>query len=295
MASDGTVSWRTVRDDARGRLDAAGVEQPDLEVRYLVEQASGATRAEIALLLDQPATRRSVAHFDAMLGRRLAGEPLQYVLGAWGFRELDLLVDRRALIPRPETEVVVQEALVELDRFAGRPLGRRALDLGTGSGAIALSLVMERDDVEVWAVDVSPQAIELARANLAGVGRPASRVRLFEGSWFDALPLDAAHSFDVVVSNPPYIADDEDLPAAVADWEPEGALRAGPLGTEAFDVLLGEGRDWLMPNGSIVLELAPSQAERLASRAADLGYVDVRIVLDLAHRERVLVARSPSV
>jgi release factor glutamine methyltransferase len=294
VGDDGVVSWRALRDDARQRLDAAGVEQPDLEVRYLVERASGATGAETALLLDEPATRRSVAHFDAMVERRLAGEPLQYVLGAWGFRELDLLVDRRALIPRPETEVVVQEALAELDRFAGGPRRRRALDLGTGTGAIALSLVVERDDVEVWAVDVSSDAVALARANLAGVGRPASRVRVLEGSWFDVLPADAAHSFDVVVSNPPYIADDEDLPASVADWEPERSLRAGPLGTEAFDVLLGEGRDWLVPSGSIVLELAPRQAESLASRATDLGYVDVRIVRDLADRERVLVARAPS-
>jgi release factor glutamine methyltransferase len=275
-------------------LDAAGVEQPDLEARYLIEQASGVTRAEVALLLDQPATQRSVAHFDAMLGRRLAGETLKYVLGAWGFRELDLLVDRRALIPRPETEVVVQEALAELDRFAGRARRRRALDLGTGCGAIALSLVVERDDVEVWAVDASSEAVALARANLAGVGQPAARVQLFHGSWFDALPADAAHSFDVVVSNPPYIADDEVLPSSVADWEPEGALRAGPLGTEAFEVLLGEGREWLVPSGSIVLELAPSQAESLASRAAALGYVDVRVVPDLAQRERVLVARAPT-
>jgi release factor glutamine methyltransferase len=294
VSADGTVSWRALRDDARARLEVAGVEQPDLEVRYLVERASGATRAEMALLLDQPATQRSVAHFDAMVERRLAGEPLQYVLGAWGFRELDLLVDRRALIPRPETEVVVQEALAELDRFAGHPRARRALDLGTGSGAIALSLVVERDDVEVWAVDASSEAVALARANLAGVGRPASRVRLFEGSWFDVLPADAAHSFDVVVSNPPYIADDEDLPSSVADWEPERALRAGPLGTEAFEVLLGEGREWLVPSGSIVLELAPSQAESVASRAVDLGYVDVRIALDLAQRERVLVASAPA-
>jgi release factor glutamine methyltransferase len=290
---DGSASWRELRDDAQARFRGAGIPDPELEVRLIVERATGADRVEMVLLLEEPARERSVAHFDAMVARRLAGEPLQYVLGAWGFRELDLLVDGRALIPRPETEVVVQEALTELDRRASRSPRLRALDLGTGSGAIALSLVVERDDVDVWAVDVSSDAVALARANLAGVGRRGSRVRLFEGSWFDALPADAARSFDLLVSNPPYVADHEDLPAVVADWEPEPALRAGPLGTEAQVLLLREGIDWLASGASIVLELAPHQATALESRAVDVGYEDVRITSDLAGRPRVLVARAP--
>jgi len=292
LADDGTVTWRAVRDEATERLRAAGVTQPELEVRHLIEQATGTDRIEAVSVLDQPARQRALAHFDAMVARRATGEPLQYVLGAWGFRQLDLLVDRRGLIPRPETEVLVGEALVELDRSVRSPTSqRRVLDLGTGSGAIALSFAVERDDVEVWAVDASADAIALARANLAGVGRAGARVQLLEGSWFDPLPAELAAGFDVVASNPPYIADDEQLPSSVADWEPETALRAGPLGTEAVDLLLDEGRRWLVPSGSIVLELAPHQAERSAAHASDLGYVDVRIVRDLAGRERVLVAR----
>src|SRR3546814_590427 len=151
----------------------------------MVEQASGRSPAEQAADIDLPATEREVAAMDRMLIRRTAGEPLQYVLGRWAFRSLDLLVDRRVLIPRPETEWVTDIALAavaDLDELI-------AVDLGTGSGAIALALAAERwPGIEVWATDVSPDAIAVARANLAGLGRRASCVRLLEGSWFDPLP-----------------------------------------------------------------------------------------------------------
>src|SRR5581483_11962387 len=154
-----------------------------------------------------------------MVERRAAGEPLQYVLRRWGFRTLDLLVDPRVLIPRPETEVVVEVAIRELRRIdSRRPL---VADLGTGSGAIALSIAVEVPDARVWATDASADALAVARANLAGIGSPAAkRVRIEQGSWFDALPAAFRGQFDVVVSNPPYIAAHEDLPPEVVDWEP---------------------------------------------------------------------------
>ena len=153
--------------------------------RWLCEVASGADRLDD--VLDEPATERMVAHLDAMLARHAAGEPLAYVLGRWGFRHLDLAVDRRVLIPRPETEVVAGVA-IELAAALARPI--TVADLGTGSGAIGLALADELpvEGVTVWLTDESPDALDVARANLAGIGRRAANVRVAEGSWFDALP-----------------------------------------------------------------------------------------------------------
>jgi release factor glutamine methyltransferase len=296
---DGTVTWRQLRDEARRRLAEASLPEadPEHDARRIVERASGFEGAELVLGLGEPATRRGVHFFDVMLERRLAGEPLQYVLGRWGFRTLDLFLDARVLIPRPETEVVVEHALEELDRLtpAARAAGRTPLvvDLGTGSGAIALSVAAERTVVEVWATDRSPDALAVTRANLAGLGRAAARVRVAEGAWFGALPADLAGAVDVVVSNPPYVALDDGLPAVVRDWEPVEALFAGPDGLDDLRRLVAEASDWLAPGGAVVLELAPWQADAVVALATDAGLVEARVEPDLAGRPRVLVARRP--
>jgi release factor glutamine methyltransferase len=243
------------------------------------------------LCLDEPASARAGPYFDGMLARRLAGEPLQYVLGRWAFRGLDLMVDRRVLIPRPETEQVVEVALREaVDAAVGALV---TVDLGTGSGAIALSLACELLDAQVWATEVSPDALAVARANLAGIGSlAASRVRLVEGSWFDALPSSLRGQVSLVVSNPPYIADDELLPADVSGWEPLGALRAGPTGLEQISVILKEAPRWLVPSlGVAVIEIAPHQADSAVRLARTAGFDSVRVEPDLAGRPRALVAR----
>ena len=202
--------------------------------RWLCEVASGADRIED--VLDEPATQRMVAHLDAMIERHRAGEPLAYVLGRWSFRHLDLAVDRRVLIPRPETEVVAGVA-IDLARGLPRPL--TLADLGTGSGAIGLALADELplDGVSIWLTDASPDAIDVARANLAGIGRRGANVRIAEGSWFDALP--AGVVADLVVANPPYVATGSSLvDEAVVAWEPHDALFAGSDGLDAIRVLV---------------------------------------------------------
>lgn len=260
------------------------------DAQRIAERASGWARAELTAHLDDPVSERVRGFHDAMVDRRLTGEPLQYVLGEWSFRTLDLYVDRRVLIPRPETETVVEFALGELSRM--ERIGPVIVDLGTGSGAIALACAVEVGDAKVWATDSSPDALAVARANLAGLGgNVASRVRMLEGDWFAALPEDLAGSISLIVSNPPYIADDESLPDGVGHWEPVAALRAGPSGLEDIETIVAAAPDWLDRPGALVVEIAPHQADDAAARARAAGAADAVVRPDLAGRPRALVAR----
>jgi len=282
------ATWRQLEVHVRERL---GDRQA---ARWLVQQAAGRTGAEWLADLDERAPDRCLAHVEQMVQRRSAGEPLQYVLGRWGFRRLDLSIDRRVLIPRPETEQVVEHAIAELTRLrlaTGQP--PRVVDLGTGSGAIALSVALEVAGAEVWATDVSEGALAVARANLAGVGgMAATRVRLAAGRWYEALPPELAGRVDMVVSNPPYVASAEmdDLDPAVAAWEPAGALLAGPVGTEAIEEVVDGARRWLREPGALVVELAPSQAEAVVAMALGAGFTRAVVRPDLTGRPRALVA-----
>ena len=249
----------------------------------------------------------------ALADRRAAGEPLQYVLGSWAFRTLELRVDRRVLIPRPETEQVVGVALAELARTAaarladdpddGDPLV--CVDLGTGSGAIALSLAVEGADLglplEVWATDASPDALEVAAANrdLLADADPAAatRVTAAAGSWFAALPDRLARRVDLVVANPPYVSEAEydDLDPVVRGWEPRSALvagrgRSGVAGLADVEEVVAGAASWLRPHGSLVVELAPSQAYAAVDAARRAGFGRVGTERDLAGRLRMLVA-----
>jgi release factor glutamine methyltransferase len=252
--------------------------------------------------------------------RRAAGEPLQYVLGRWPFRSLDLKVDPRVLIPRPETEQVVQVALGQLERMGtrskpadvpgGDPAGDRipslvCVDLGTGSGAIALSLATEGagacPGLEVWATDQSADALQVAGENLRALGESdgaaARRVHLVEGSWFDALPSGLAGQVDLVVSNPPYVTESEypHLDPIVRHWEPRGALVAsrgtdGIEGMAAIEAILVGAPRWLRRSGVAVIEIAPSQAHASIETARRAGFGHVAVERDLAGRLRTLVA-----
>jgi release factor glutamine methyltransferase len=260
-----------------------------MEARWLVEEVAAGSWPAV---LDEVATERAGARFEELVARRAAGEPLQYVVGHWPFRSLDLMVDRRVLIPRPETEVVVDVALAELDRLGHEePV---AVDLGTGSGAIALSLVAERPSVQVWATDASPDALAVARANLAGLGAVAARVRMAEGSWWAALPAELAGTISLATSNPPYISSGEmgGLDGAVVDWEPRSALEAGPEGTEDVQTILSGAPAWLAPRAAVVVEIAPHQAAEVRDMARTAGFAAVEVHQDLAGRDRIVVART---
>ena len=294
--AEATVSWRALLGETIGRFEGGDIEAPAREARWILEDVTGLEGAEWVLGCDDPATQRGVARLDALVERRLAGEPIQYVLGHWSFRNLDLLCDPRVLIPRPETEQVVEVALAELDAvLLGRPAGHRplAVDLGTGSGAIALALASERPGTDVWAIDRSPDALAVARANLAGLGMAGMRVRLGEGSWFAALPDDLRGAVDLVVTNPPYVAESEELPSSVADWEPVDALVPGPSGLEAYEAIIDDLPTWLAPGGAFVAEIGAAQAPAVEALLVARGFEAVRTSPDLAGLDRAVVGRLP--
>ncbi len=288
----GTISWAELGIEVSQALARAGIEGAERQGRLIVMRACGATTSEWPSMSAELATRRGVAAIDAMTARRAVGEPLQYVLGQWSFRHLELLVDQRVLIPRPETEIVAGLALDELQRLAPDNQPVLAADLGTGSGAIGLALLTEHPGSEIWLTDISPGALAVARANLAGIGRAGARARVAQGFWFEALPDELRGRFGVIVANPPYVGQAETLPPEVADWEPQSALIGGPTGTEHVELLIDAAPGWLEPEGAMVIEMSPPQTEAMATRATR-HFAEVAIEADLTGRPRALVARRP--
>ncbi len=258
------------------------------EARWLCEVATALDGEEFIVGLDTHATERMVAHLDAMVARYRAGEPLQYVLGRWSFRRLDLAIDRRVLIPRPETELVAEVA-IELAREVAAP--RLVADLGTGSGAIGLAMADELplDGTTVWITDRSADALAVASANVTGIGRAARNVRVAGGSWFEALPQ--GERFDVIVSNPPYVAEGSpDLEPSVAEWEPVAALLSGPDGLDAIREIVEDAPKHLKLGGWLVLEIGADQGEAVCGLlAADFDEIQIRP--DLAGRDRIALGK----
>ena len=274
---------------------AAPVGRP--QARWLCEEASGVDGAEFLEVLDTPATERTVHHLDAMVARVRGGEPLQYVLGHWAFRRLDLMVDRRVLIPRPETEQLVELALDAAPRR--RDAARRCVDLGTGSGAIGLSLVAELplDGTTVWLTDASSDALDVARANAAGLGRRSVNVRFAEGSWFDALPDRPARRvatswWRTRRTSPTTMRRSS---RSVHEWEPHQALYAGADGLDAVRQIAADAPDWLAPGGVAGARDRSRPGRPRVSRCwSTSGLVDVRVLADLAGRDRFADGARPA-
>jgi release factor glutamine methyltransferase len=253
---------------AEQRLAEAGVDTPTVDAELLLAHVLGTSRTGVRERRDQEAPDE----FDALLERRRQREPLAYVLGEWGFRRLVLNTDARALVPRPETEVVVERCLALL-RDEPEP---RVLDLGTGSGAIALAIADERPDAQVIAVDSSPEAVALARENAERLDLP---IEVREGD-LEA----AAEGWDLVVSNPPYVPADEweSLQPEIRDWEPRNALVGEGIHEEIAR---------LASTRLLVFEVGDGQADHVADALASLGYADITITPDLAEEDRVVEGR----
>lgn len=279
------LSTATVGDALDGAIDAlaaAGVESPRLDAEILLEAASGYSRTELVASPEAELPRGCGREYAVLVRRRTAREPVAYILGRKGFRSIELRCDRRALIPRPETELLVEIA-VEL-----RP--DRVLDVGTGSGAIALAIAAELPHCEVLATDTSPEALSLASENLDALGL-ADRVTLESGS----VPA-ASGEFDLLVSNLPYVSEAEwqGLEPELREFEPRQALVPGPSGLEAFAELLAgpSGIPALSePPASIVLEVGEGQSPEVAAMLETAGYDRIETRPDLAGIERVVLAQ----
>ena len=250
-----------------------------LDAELLLAHALGRERIELYTDFDRPLNPAELDVYRALVARRARHEPVAYILGEWGFRRLTLTVDARALIPRPETEIVVERALAHLD---GRDQPR-VLDVGTGTGAIALAIADEHPHARVTAIDVSAAALELAREN---AGRTGLAIDLRQHDAADGLP---EGPWDVVVSNPPYVEPKDlvTLMPDVRDYEPHVAL----VGRGATEAIAAASAEVLAPGGALVLEVGDGQAPATAALLERLGYGDVRTTPDLTERERVVEGR----
>jgi release factor glutamine methyltransferase len=263
-------------------LAARGSGRPRLEAERLLAHALGLERVELYMHLDRPLSVAELDDARALVRRRADGEPLQYVLGEWGFRRLTLRVDGRALIPRPETETLVERCLALLDGDDAP----RVLDVGAGSGAVALALADEHPGARVTAIDVSEDALSLARENAERTGIV---VELLHHDLFAGLPGDG---WDLVVSNPPYVRDDElaSLASEVLDWEPALAL----FDRGHTEALVRAATQALRPGGALAIETHEDGASGVAALLDREGYVAVRTTKDLAGRDRVVEGRTPT-
>ncbi len=270
-------------------LGEKGVPEPRLDAERMLAHALRLTRLQLYLQYDRPLASTELAAFKAYLRRRARREPLQYILGRASFRELEIRVDRRVLIPRHETEGLVEEIL-RWARAGGRT-NLRALDVGTGSGAVALSLLTEGPFDSVVATDRSPKALEVAGEN-AGLSGLSARLDLREGDLFD--PVRPGERFDVVVSNPPYVTEAEfsnELEPEVAQWEPREALVAGSTGLEVIRRLVEGAPGILRSGGLLALEIGASQGAAARSVALQVaGLSEPIITKDLSRRDRYLLA-----
>ncbi len=217
--------------------------------------------------------------------RRVAGEPLQYITGIAGFRRIEVAVGPGVLIPRPETEGVVDHALAHL------PPDGTLVDVGTGSGAIALAVKDERADARVLATEVSDEALTWVRSNVSDLELD---VEVVACDLLSGLPDDLRGAIDVIVSNPPYVATGESssLPVDVVDHEPHEALFAGVDGTAVIERLAAEARGWLCSGGWLVLEIGESLGERTSQLLAEDGYIEISVEQDLNGRDRIVMGRT---
>ncbi|TMQ71899.1 MAG: peptide chain release factor N(5)-glutamine methyltransferase [Candidatus Eisenbacteria bacterium] len=275
---------------ATARLAAAS-DAPRADAEELLGRLLGLTRAELYLERARTLGAEERQRLEAWLERRLSGEPVQYITGRAAFRGLDLAVSPAVLIPRPETEGLVEAVLQVLREARARWTAPRVLDLGTGSGAIALAIASECREAVVTATDASEDALALAGANAAACGL-TPRVRFLAGDWFEALAPD--ERFEVIVANPPYIAESErdTLPESVRGFEPAEALFSGATGLEALREIADEAPRYLVADGLLALELAEMRANEVAGwLEGGRDWEAVTLRDDLAGRPRVLLAR----
>lgn len=273
---------------ATGYLEGYGVESPRLSAELMLAEVLGLGRLDIYLRFDKPLVRQELADFKALLIRRREHEPVAYLIGRREFYGLDLTVGPGVLVPRPETEMLVEEGL---RLIAGLPRPR-VLDLCTGSGAVALAIASERPDAAVCAVDMEPAALTYARRNVEKFAF-GQRVELLLGDLY--APLAAGGGFfDLITANPPYVSEAEwpQLPRQVRDYEPRSALAGGPAGQDLLGPILKGARAFLRPLGWVLVELGAGQGPAATRLARGEGiYQEIAVLPDLAGLDRVLACQ----
>lgn len=266
-------------------LASSGIDASAAEARWLVEAAAGMDR-EMLLMTKARLDEGVVAEALELTRRRAAGEPLQYITGVAGFRRLELSVGPGVLVPRPETEEVAGRAMERL------PEDGVLIDVGTGSGAIALAIKHERPDARVLATEVSPDAMPWAETNREEL---EIDIELIDCDLLAGVPADLEGAIDVIVSNPPYVSESDrsTLPVDVVDHEPHEALFAGGSGTSVIERLSREALVWLKPDGWLVVEIGETQGEVVGELLTDDGYTSVHVHRDLGGRDRIVEGRKP--
>ncbi|WP_018145257.1 MULTISPECIES: peptide chain release factor N(5)-glutamine methyltransferase [unclassified Thioalkalivibrio] len=282
-----TSTLDALLQELRSRLQAAGIETPGLEARMLLGAATGLDTAQLIAHGTDPATAEQAARADTLCQRRCAGEPMAHILGRRSFWTLDLGVSPACLIPRPETELLVEQALAAIDNCSHRH--PRVLDLGTGSGAIILALKAERPAIEAVASDRSLEALRQARANAATLGLD---VAFLQGSWLK--PLKPGDTFDLIVSNPPYIApNDPHLTRGDLRFEPPSALVAADVGMADLRTIIHTAGEHMAPSAPLLLEHGFDQAHAVRSMFEDAGYTAIRSHIDTGGHERITKGLAP--
>ncbi len=274
-------------------LKDKGIENARLNAEVLLAHQLRLERVGLYLNFDQPLTETELSSYRFLIKRRIDHEPLQYITGTQEFWSLSFAVDRRVLIPRPETEIIVEQAIVLADSYKGEDQPLKILDLGTGCGAIAIALAKELPDASVWATDISEEALGLARRNALKHG-VRDRVSFWQGDLWEPL-MEGAHRFDMIVSNPPYVSTEEynELPLEVRDYEPRQALDGRDGGMYYLEKIVEGAHDFLNPGGWIILEMAPWQTQKTLDIIARTGeYQQETRIKDYSRRYRVVMARS---
>lgn len=276
------AAWRAVRDEFR----RAGIDTAELDARLIAEAAFGMDRLELVNREREEVAEKQLQVLKGFAARRLKGEPVVRILGEKEFWGLSFKLNAATLVPRPDTELLVERGL----EVIGALDGARILDLGTGTGCIPIALLTEYSDATATAVDLSTEALEMARfnANRHGVG---SRFTTLRGSWFD--PLEPGQRFDLITSNPPYIETDEiaGLMTEVREHDPRLALDGGPDGLEAYRAIAAEAGQFLAPEGVLLLEIGSSQAIAVSDIFVGAGFFGVEVARDLSGHDRMVVAR----
>ena len=271
-------------------FESHALESPRMEAELLLSHTLGLKRIMLYAHFDRPLEGAELASYRELVKRRARREPMAYITGSRGFWTIELKTDRRALIPRPDTETLVEAALKRLPSDSTA----RVADVGTGTGAIALALAHERPLIQVFATDLSQDALDLAAQNAQALGL-AQRVTLCCGDLLDALPPDA-HALDLIVSNPPYIGEQEReaLSVDVRDYEPALALFSGPDGLDTLRRLVPAALEALRPGGQLLCEIGYAQGAAVRALFERAGFEQVDVLQDLGRRDRVVAGVRPA-